>query len=75
MAFDEKKAAPAENGSTGGGAEQLESYPPEKQEPSVKLSRICKSYGVILRSYEAGEPLIRELGLLAQCEASDGFAV
>lgn len=41
----------------------------------VKVSRICEAYGVTLRSYKAGIPLIRELGLEAQCEASDGFTV
>lgn len=41
----------------------------------VKVSRICGAYGVTLRSYQAGAPLIRELGLEAQCEVSDGFTV
>lgn len=41
----------------------------------VKVSRICGTYGVTLRSYQAGAPLIRELGLDAQCDASDGFTV
>lgn len=41
----------------------------------VKVSRICAAYGVTLRSYQAGAPLIRALGLEAQCGASDGFSV
>lgn len=45
------------------------------RELPVKVSRICVAYGVTLRSYQAGAPLIRELGLEAQCEASDGFTV
>lgn len=45
------------------------------RELPVKISRICGAYGVTLRSYEAGEPLIRALGLDNQCGASDGFSV
>lgn len=45
------------------------------RELPVKVSRICAAYGVTLRSYAAGDPLIRELGLTAQCSASDGFSV
>lgn len=45
------------------------------RELPVKASRICYAYGVTLRSYQAGAPLIRELGLGAQCGASDGFTV
>lgn len=45
------------------------------QELPVKISRICGAYGVTLRSYQAGAPLIRELGLEAQCGVSDGFTV
>lgn len=41
----------------------------------VKVSRICRGYGVTLRSYQVGAPLIRELGLEAQCDISDGFTV
>lgn len=45
------------------------------RELPVKVSQICDVYGVTLRSYQAGEPLIRELGLDTQCGASDGFTV
>ena len=45
------------------------------RELPVKASRICGAYGVTLRSYQAGAPLIRELGLEAQCGTSDGFTV
>lgn len=45
------------------------------RELPVKVSRICVAYGVTLRSYQAGASLIRELGLEAQCGASDGFTV
>ena len=41
----------------------------------VKVSRICGAYGVTLRSYQAGAPLIQALDLEAQCGASDGFTV
>ena len=41
----------------------------------VKVSRICGAYGVTLRSYAVGAPLIRALGLESQCGASDGFTV
>ena len=41
----------------------------------MKVSRICRGYGVTLRSYQVGAPLIRELGLEAQCDISDGFTV
>lgn len=47
----------------------------DTRELPVKVSRICGAYGVTLRSYQAGAPLIRSLGLEAQCEASDGFTV
>lgn len=47
----------------------------DTRELPVKISRICGDYGVTLRSYQTGEPLIRALGLEAQCEASDGFTV
>ncbi len=45
------------------------------RELPVKVSRICRGYGVTLRSYQVGAPLIRELGLEAQCDISDGFTV
>lgn len=45
------------------------------RELPVKVSRVCGAYGVTLRSYQAGAPLIRALGLEAQCGASDGFSV
>lgn len=45
------------------------------RELPVKVSRICRRYGVTLRSYQVGAPLIRELGLEAQCDISDGFTV
>lgn len=45
------------------------------RELPVKVSQICRVYGVTLRSYQAGAPLIRELGLETQCGASDGFTV
>ena len=45
------------------------------RELPVKVSRICRGYGVTLRSYQVGAPLIRELGLEAQCDISDGFIV
>lgn len=45
------------------------------RELTVKVSRICRRYGVTLRSYQVGAPLIRELGLEAQCDISDGFTV
>lgn len=45
------------------------------RELPVKVSRICVAYGVTLRSYQAGAPLIRVLGLEDQCEVSDGFTV
>ena len=45
------------------------------RELPVRISCICRAYGVTLRSYGAGEPLIREIGLLDQCEVSDGFSV
>ena len=45
------------------------------RELPVKVSRICGAYGVTLRSYQAGAPLIQTLGLDAQCGASDGFTV
>ena len=45
------------------------------RELPVKVSRICGAYGVTLRSYQAGAPLIRVLGLEDQCEVSDGFTV
>ena len=45
------------------------------RELPVKISRTCGAYGVTLRSYQAGAPLIRALGLTAQCEVSDGFSV
>lgn len=41
----------------------------------VKVSRICGAYGVTLRSYEAGAPMIRAMDLEAQCGVSDGFTV
>ena len=44
------------------------------RELPVKVSRICRGYGVTLRSYQVGA-LIRELGLEAQCDISDGFTV
>ena len=45
------------------------------RELPVKVSRICRGYGVTLRSYQVGAPLIRELGLEAHCDISDGFTV
>ena len=45
------------------------------RELPVKVSKICGAYGVTLRSYQAGEPLIQALGLTAQCDVSDGFTV
>lgn len=45
------------------------------RELPVKVSSICAAYGVTLRSYAAGEPLIRALGLMEQCAVSDGFSV
>lgn len=45
------------------------------RELPVKVSRICGAYGVTLRSYQAGAPLIQTLGLDAQCGASDGFTI
>lgn len=45
------------------------------RELPVKVSRIYRGYGVTLRSYQVGAPLIRELGLEAQCDISDGFTV
>lgn len=41
----------------------------------IKTSAICAKYGVVLRSYKSGKPLIELLGLTQQCEISDGFAV
>ena len=45
------------------------------RELPVKVSQICGAYGVTLRSYQAGAPLIQTLGLDAQCVVSDGFTV
>lgn len=45
------------------------------RELPVKVSRICGAYGVTLRSYQAGAPLIQAMDLEAQCGASDGFTV
>lgn len=41
----------------------------------VKISSICKYYGVTLRSYAAGAPLIETLNLTQQCQISDGFSI
>ena len=45
------------------------------QELPVKVSRICRAYGVTLRSYQSGEQIIRALGLAGQCAVCDGFTV
>ena len=45
------------------------------QELPVKVSSICRAYGVTLRSYQSGEQIIRALGLAGQCAVCDGFTV
>lgn len=41
----------------------------------IRVSKICSRYGIALRNYEAGRPIIELLGLTRQCDLSDGFAV
>lgn len=39
----------------------------------VKVSKICKDYGCVLRSYQSGKDAIEAFGLMGQCQCSDGF--